>query len=313
MAVTAPTFGQIRAQVAAVRKKLPEARVIGIRTPGRWTGERVKRHGENCTSSSSAIRHWPASRIARYTIKRTPGKRRRTTTVLITSLDDAELSDDILVRLAKRRLIPIDAWQIVKSLFQAHAIDPRLTRHRWIADALHGTDSRRGIPGGCRRVPRCRDGLADFTWRVIGLANDRPDLAAILRWSIDAESAARFREASPEFREAAAAWLAETAGITAGTVLACLAANQEPDALAIGLAAGVVYHATARGKLERAAGKMEERFLGGRAPTRVSSSAGAPSPRRSFAFRSRNRGSRGACSTGATKSCSRLGPRVLPT
>ena len=46
MATTAPTFSQIRAQVAAIRRKLPEARVIGIRAPGRWTGERIKRHGE---------------------------------------------------------------------------------------------------------------------------------------------------------------------------------------------------------------------------------------------------------------------------
>ena len=34
MATTAPTFSQIRAQVAAIRRKLPEARVIGIRARG---------------------------------------------------------------------------------------------------------------------------------------------------------------------------------------------------------------------------------------------------------------------------------------
>ena len=41
MAVTAPTFGQIRAQVAAVWQKLPEARVIGIRAGamGRRAGQ----------------------------------------------------------------------------------------------------------------------------------------------------------------------------------------------------------------------------------------------------------------------------------
>ncbi len=44
-ATTAPTFSQIRAQ-SGCDPKLPEARVIGIRAPGRWTGERIKRHGE---------------------------------------------------------------------------------------------------------------------------------------------------------------------------------------------------------------------------------------------------------------------------
>ena len=46
MTATAPTFSQIKAQVAAIRKKLPEARVIGIRSPGRWTGGRTRQDGE---------------------------------------------------------------------------------------------------------------------------------------------------------------------------------------------------------------------------------------------------------------------------
>ena len=36
-----------------------------------------------------------------------------------------------------------------------------------------------------------------------------------------------------------------------------------PDAVPLGLAVGVVYHPAAAGKLERAGGKLEERFLGG--------------------------------------------------
>ncbi len=189
-----------------------------------------------------------------------------TTKVLITSLDEKQLSDDILVRLAKRQLFPIDSWQIVKSLFQAHAIDPRLTRHRFIADYLMDFNPDGGypaVPGGFL--------AAETVWpilleRVIGLVNDRPDLAAILKWSIEAGAVGRFHAASEQFRDAAVNWLAETAGNTATVVFHCIVANQKPDALPIGLAAGVVYNAKARGKLEKAAGKMEERFLGRSAP-----------------------------------------------
>ena len=159
--------------------------------------------------------------------------------VLITNLDEKQLSDDILVRLAKRQLFPIDSWQIVKSLFQAQAIDPRLTRYRWVADYLMEFISDGGYPmvsGGFLD--------AETVWpillgRVIGLVNDRPDLLAILRWSTDAGSVARFRDASAEFREAAVHWLSETAGTTAGAVFQCIEANQKADALSIGLAAGV--------------------------------------------------------------------------
>ncbi len=260
MATTAPTFSQIRAQVAAIRRKLPEARVIGIRAPGRWTGERVRRHGEE----TYVIEQCDSPLALRIALRADDGP--ATTKVLITSLDEKQLSDDILVRLAKRQLFPIDAWQIVKSLFQAHAIDPRLTRHHWIAD-----DLMEFIPEG--GYPAVSGGFldAETVWpillgRVIGLVNDRPDLAAILRWSIDTTAVARFRAATPEFREAAVNWLAETAGTTATAVFRCIATNQRPDALPIGLAAGVVYNAKARGKLEKAAGKMEERFLGRSAP-----------------------------------------------
>ena len=260
MATTAPTFSQIRAQVAAIRRKLPEARVIGIRAPGRWTGERIKRHGEE----TYVIEQCDSPLALRIALREEGGA--TTTKVLITNLDEKQLSDDILVRLAKRRLFPIDSWQIVKSLFQAHAIDPRLTRHRWIADHLMEF-----IPEG--GYPAVSGGFldAETVWpillgRVIGLVNDRPDLAAILRWSIDTTTVARFRAASQEFREAAVNWLSETAGTTATVVFRCITANQKADALPIGLAAGVIYNAKARGKLEKAAGKMEERYLARSAP-----------------------------------------------
>jgi hypothetical protein len=223
----------------------------------------MRRHGEE----TYVIEQCDSPLALRIALREDGGP--TTTKVLITNLDEKQLSDDILVRLAKRQLFPIDSWQIVKSLFQAHAIDPRLTRHHWIADYLMEF-----IPEG--GYPAVSGGFVDAetVWpillgQVIGLVSDRPDLAAILRWSIDTAAIARFHAASQEFREAAVSWLSETAGITATAVLRCIAANQRADALPIGLAAGVVYNAKARGKLEKAAGKMEERFLGRSAPDEV--------------------------------------------
>jgi hypothetical protein len=260
MSAPAPTFSQIRAQVAAIRRKLPEARVIGIRAPGRWTGERIRLHGEE----TYVIEQCDSPLALRIALREDHGP--ATTKVLITGLDEKQLSDDILVRLTKRRLFPIDPWQIVKSLFQAHAIDPRLTRQRWIAEELMEWIPEGGYPAVSGGFLDAETAWPILLGRVIGLGNDRPDLAAILRWSTDATAVARFRGASPEFREAAVHWLAETAGTTATAVFRCIAANPRPEALPIGLAAGVVYHAKARGQLERAAGKMEERFLGRSAP-----------------------------------------------
>ena len=69
--------------------------------------------------------------------------------VLITGLDEKDLSEDILIRLAKRRLFPIDSWQIVKTLFQAKVIDPRVRQYHWIADELlEGSQTYPPAPGG---------------------------------------------------------------------------------------------------------------------------------------------------------------------
>ena len=176
------------------------------------------------------------------------------------------MSDDILVRLAKRQLFPIDSWQIVKSLFQAHAIDPRLTRHRWIADYLMQFIPEGGYPSVSGGFLDAETAWQILLGRVIGLDSTPTDLLAILRWSIDTGTVARFRDETGEFREAAIGWLSETAGNTAAAVLRCIEANPRADALPIGLAAGVVYSTKTRGKLDKAAGRMEERFLGGSAP-----------------------------------------------
>ena len=257
---TAPTFSQIRAQVAAIRRKVPEARVIGIRAPGRWTGERIKQHGDDVY----VIEQCDSPLALRIALKAEDSP--AATKVLITSLEDGQLSDDILVRLTKRRLFPVDSWQIVKSLFQAHAVDPRLTRHPWIAEYLMELNPQGGYPAVTGGFLDAETVWPILLERVIDLDSERPDLAVIVRWSIDGAAVGRYQGASQEFREAAVAWLAETAGPTAAAVFQCIAANQKPDALPIGLAAGVIHRAKAKGKLEKAAGKMEERYLGRSTP-----------------------------------------------
>src|SRR3954447_14363822 len=131
----APTFSQVQARVRAVRrmmekKHLPPPRFLGIRSPGRYAGERLRQDGadtyrvEQCDSPLAA-------RVV--LLDEEPGA---TVTVLVTPLSDHELGDDVLVRLAGRKLYEINPWEIVKDLFSAQAIDPRLRGHAWVADRL---------------------------------------------------------------------------------------------------------------------------------------------------------------------------------
>ena len=251
------TFGQIKAQVAAVRKRNSRKRVIGIQAPGRWTGERCKQDGydryviEQCDSPL-------AMRIALR--DNTEGEAIK---VLITGLDEKELGEDILLRLAKRRLFTIDNWQLIKARFQARTVDPRVSQQAWIADYLLEADPIPPAPGGFLD--------AETVWAVllerqIGLSGDRPDLLALLKWSTEEAHVERLRAAPELFRQAMTDWFVQSLGPVAKLIIDCLLRRSDSDVLPVGLAAGIVFNQDLRGRLDRAAGKMEERYFGGETP-----------------------------------------------
>lgn len=257
-AIAAPSLSQIKALVATIREKVPEASVIGIRSPARWTGL--------CDDGQEFIIYQCDSPLSFRSALRQPVEK-ATTKILVTSLNDQDLGDDIRLRLAKRRLFQIDAWQIVRSLFDANAVDPRLTEHPWIAESLLALTPAGGYPSA-------RGGFldADTAWPLlldqsIGLGADALDITTLLKWSLHAESTARFRQSPKEFRKGAIEWITRKAGPAAELILRCIEHLDRPDAVPIGLAAGVVFHPSAIGKLERAAGKLEERYFGGHAAT----------------------------------------------
>jgi hypothetical protein len=257
--MTAPSLSQIKAKVASVQQKLPKARIIGIHSPGRWTEE-----SGSTDDGEFSIYQCDSPLSFRMALRESIPD--NATRVLITNLHDHDLGDDILLRLAKRRLLQIDPWQIVRSLFDAQAIDPRLTKHPWIAESL--LDS---IPLGGFSPARGGFLDAETVWPLllsgtVGLQGDSPDLTSLLSWSLDAHSMSRFRACTPEFREGAIAWLIENAGSAAEVILHCIERLERADAVAIGLAAGVVYHSQALGKLEKATGILEERYFAGATP-----------------------------------------------
>ena len=263
--IGAPTFSQIKAQVSAILQRSKGSKVIGIHAKGRWTGDRLQSDGaqqywiEQCDSPL-------ALRIALQQAQQEPGDPEGQDDiihVLITSLLENELAEDILIRLAKQRLFTIDPWQIVKSLFRATSIDPRLIEHRWIPEVLMDW-----MPAH-RYAPVMGGFLdAEVIWPLLlqhgfHLKADRPDLATILEWSVDEDHVERYRQTAEEFRTAAVDWLTDLIGPAAKAILHCVAHNELPDALPLGLVAEVICHPDTQGKLDKALGKLEERFLNG--------------------------------------------------
>lgn len=251
MPTASPSLGVIRAQIQAIRNKAANAKVFGIFTLGRWTGPSVCGAG----SDEIAIYQCDSPLQMRLALQDAPGT--ASATVLVTPLDQGKVSDDILVRMALRKLHPINSWEIVRSLFKAKEIDPRVARYAFLAEMLLEY-------AGSRDVQPVAAGLldADTVWNILlsgwlGLAGAHPDLAELLRATAESDLVGRWRACTPEFRNAATAWVSETAGDAANAVLGCVGSEHGSKALAIGLVLGVVCHDTVGHDLDKAAGRLE--------------------------------------------------------
>ena len=251
MTAASPSIGVIRAQVRAIRNKAPQGKVFGIFAPGRWVGPAVDGEGPD----QIAVYQCDSPLQMRLALQNAPET--VSATVLVTPLDQGQVSDDILMRLALRRLHSINRWEIVRSLFKAKHLDPRITRHGFLAEMLleHA---------GGRDFQPVAGGLvdADTVWGLLfaerlGLSGAHPDVVELLRGTAQFDLAARWNACSAEFRDAATDWMAEVAGEVAGLVLGCLEGANGSQALALGLVMGVVYHETSGHELDKAAGRLE--------------------------------------------------------
>ena len=255
MAIASPSIGVIRAQIRAIRDKAPQAKFFGIFTPGRWTGP----SSDGAGPDEIAVYQCDSPLQMRLAMQEAPES--ASATVLVTPLDQSKVSDDILVRLAMRKLHPINSWEIVRSLFKARQLDPRITRHAFLADSLleyANSNPVSPVAGGLLD--------AETVWGVLlsdrlGLSSAHPDVVEILRRTAESDMVARWRSSSAEFRNAAIAWIAETAGDVARVILEFLASDHGEKALAVGLVLGVIYHDTASHELDKAAGRLDV-FIG---------------------------------------------------
>ncbi|WP_051340733.1 BREX-2 system phosphatase PglZ [Azospirillum halopraeferens] len=257
MTVLAPTTAQIRAQVEAIVRHDPQVRALGIRSPTRqpWP-DRL-----DCAGRAFDVVWCESPLAARQALcERDDG----TGLVLLTGLGPDALGDDVVARLAKARLLTVEAWEMVREAFQARNIDPRIAGKPWLAELLL-EHAHRGpyppVPGGLLDADTAWANLLD---RALGLPVARPDAEALLRWCIGDGALARFAALAPVARGGIAAWLSEAAGPAGGLVTACVENGFGADALPLGLVAGVVFGTGWLASELTAASVRLEPFVGGR-------------------------------------------------
>ena len=234
-----PTPEQVAAQVAIIRRQRPEARVIGIAVIGPWRGgQELCVDGETLPVVFCASTLQVSDVLVSHASDGSP-------MVIITDLDEDQLSLDVLARMAGRRLYRIDRWQMVRDLFRTRQIDPRLASQGWIADALL-----QHIPEG--GYPPVASGLldADTAWTHVllqlGLPDGRPDAVVLLRWSLCQQSLRRYAAWPREYRDAWHHRVEGTTGALGAALLETLEAGYGELLLPIGLACEILFSVDGR-------------------------------------------------------------------
>lgn len=253
---------QIAAQLDRVLSNDPTALAVAIRAATRqpWP-EALMQHGRQFRvrwcDSSLAIRE--ALCEAEQQDGATSGL------VVITPLSTPQVADDIAARLARARVFQPDGWDMVRQLFQAKETDARLGRFAWMPQAL--------IDGAAQGAyPPVANGFLDLdtAWREVmqrflGIDAARPDMVALLRWSMAADAGVKLALLPAAAQADVMRWLGESSGSGGDPVLACVEAGRTNDALPLGLVCGIVFAAEGEGQAELGMAAVRlERFVGGR-------------------------------------------------
>ena len=174
--------------------------------------------------------------------------------LLLMRTDEDRIGEDVRARFAGKTVHTLDPREVLKEIYQATAIDPRISNDGALLDALvmsGATASDRKAPGGTLDL--------DFAWSVIlrqpDLMHQRPDLVEILRWSLDEERWAAVRALDRELVPSFFEWVGERAGEVAHCLESLFTTDQTHLYLPLGLVAGDLYHE----RLEQADGVVGAR------------------------------------------------------
>lgn len=250
------TRSQIRAQVASIHKKHPDARAIGIKSDRRWQGsekeiveDREFRFAQ--CDSVLQVREALLSSGAELPL------------VVVTDLEGSQLGDDVLARFVRSRLYQIRPWNIVLEYFSAIKLDPSFRGQRWLAEALL-----QNVPSG--GYPAVSSGVLDeeTVWGVVlrnhlGFKVVRPDAQDLLEWTTDDNRIAVYQTASPEMRAGVQKWISRSAGGVADLIFRCIEGGFAQDVIPLGLVCETVVDNAGGASIREAAVRLE-RFTGNR-------------------------------------------------
>jgi hypothetical protein len=177
--------------------------------------------------------------------------------ILLTKLQQGDLGHDVVARLARSRLFPVDHWASLCALFRAKELDRSICDPA-IAQALLDNAPADGYPPVSAGILD-----AGTVWRAVSrhvfeMGESEPDLVALLLWATSKSGSARYLNASDELKGSLSQRLTGRLGEVADSVLRFIESRAGADALALAVVCQVVFGEGQDTPLDAAAARMEQ-------------------------------------------------------
>ncbi|SBW22824.1 bacteriophage resistance gene PglZ [Candidatus Protofrankia californiensis] len=252
----------VRAKVSEVLRRNAEAQVIALAATPVWPhDERL----DVSTGRAMVVRPCVSTLAIRDELARVADLAPGDVLVLLTDQETSELGASITARFVGQKVLPLDRWQQLASLFRARDIDPALVEEQWAVDALLAVPPVDGYPAVPSGYLDRASALSVLAETRVGLSRLDLDLTGLLQWSIDPAHLVRWCALDPAIRDGLTAWLAGRGGHAdvARAVLRCFAGGYGPDTVAVGLVLAALTHSDVCEAAQVPRTMLETRAVGG--------------------------------------------------
>ncbi len=251
--MTVGTFSsqQLRSLVEDKWQRDEDAPAVGLHVTTAWTGPREV---EFDFGTARVVR---ADTVFQVREALATAERGRGRIILLTKLQQGDLGNDVVARLARSRLFPVDHWASLCALFKAKELD------RSVCDpALAQALMEYAPPDG---YPPVSAGVLDAgtVWRAVSrhvfdMGESEPDLVSLLLWASSKAGPSRYLGVADELRASLRQRLTSGLGDAADSILRFLDGGAAVDPLALAIACQVVFGSGDEKTLDAAAARMEQ-------------------------------------------------------
>ena len=251
----------VRSKVSDVLRLDSSARVVALLANPSWSyAQRVDLPG----GRGAVVRPCVSTLAVRDALSTLEDLAPADVLVLLTESESAALGDSINARLAGQRILPLDRWQHLMSLFRAKDIHPGLTREAWAVDALLALTPSDGYPAVRSGYLDRETALGELAARSAGLGELYLDLAGLLQWTLDPDNLERWKTLDTDVRSGLTSWLTERGGDgrVINAVLRCMGGDYGADTVSVGLALSALVNPSVRDEAKVPRTMLETRAVG---------------------------------------------------